>query len=80
MKIFHEGTFKTVAHIQGDDIYLADGSVIRNKELIKLPFGLSCASSYKRKLSRKLRKLAKIVDKEINECEKMLKNNVVKKK
>jgi hypothetical protein len=38
--IFYEGQFRIVEEIDSSHIHLQDGTVIRNSEIIKLPFGI----------------------------------------
>jgi hypothetical protein len=64
MKILYENEFRKVEEEDVDHIHLDDGTVIRNSEIIKLPFGINISKYSEKKEKKKILKgLYKILKK-----------------
>jgi hypothetical protein len=70
MKILYENEFRKVEEEDVDHIHLDDGTVIRNSEIIRLPFGINI-SKYSENRTKK--KLLKELNKLINQLNRALK-------
>ncbi len=66
MKILYDKKIRAVSEEESDHIHLDDGTVIRNNEIIKLPFGVNISTFSERKEQKRLLKgLYKIFKKSI---------------